>query len=121
MLETSNLAWGFARITERDGMLMEAVACQYLSALDERPENIPGAGGTDSGANPNGSYSLIWSAWKAVHPELSWALFKQPPSQAATHEALVYGVLLMDREWHRDRASVDELWQPAQHTAEHSW
>lgn len=113
MLELSNLAWAFSRLAERDGHLMEAISAQSLATHDEHAGSIPGASGTDSGANPNGAYSLMWSAWKAVWPELSWALFRQPPPQASGHETLVYGVLLMDREWVRDSASVSELWQPA--------
>lgn len=71
-----------------------------------------GTGGAEP-TNPNGAYSLVWSAWKAVWPQLSWALFKHPPPHAETHEPLVYGVLLMDREWGRDRPSVVQLWRPA--------
>merc|ERR1719277_894875 len=107
-LEVSNLAWAFSRLAERDTTLMAAISAQALITLSESSDTAVHTTGNEL-ANPAGAYALIWSSWRAVWPQLCWAIFEQPPPHAPNHEPLVYGVLLMDREWGRDAEGAAKL------------
>mmetsp|Transcript_139184 Transcript_139184/g.240570 ORF Transcript_139184/g.240570 Transcript_139184/m.240570 type:complete len:106 (-) Transcript_139184:33-350(-) len=93
---------------------MAAISAQALAPHGEGME-ATGAGAAASAAagadvaNANGIYSIVWSAWRSVRPQLSYALYRQPPPKAAAHEPLVHGLLIMDSEWGRDAMT-------AQHT-----
>mmetsp|Transcript_7618 Transcript_7618/g.23331 ORF Transcript_7618/g.23331 Transcript_7618/m.23331 type:complete len:119 (+) Transcript_7618:162-518(+) len=100
MLEISNTAWAFAQLAERNSTLMEAIAASAI------------APGTDGGLvadtpeilTPNGIYSIAWSSWRAMRPDLGMWLFRQDP-HTSSKEPLVCGVLIMDAEWLRCRPS----------------
>mmetsp|Transcript_71047 Transcript_71047/g.111203 ORF Transcript_71047/g.111203 Transcript_71047/m.111203 type:complete len:169 (+) Transcript_71047:2-508(+) len=108
-LEVSNLAWAFARLAERDETLMSALSAAAIKTLHDSSDAMVATTGNEL-ANPAGAYALVWAAWKFVWPQLCWSIFEQPPPHSPTHEPLVYGMLLMDCEWNRDRGTAAKFW-----------
>mmetsp|Transcript_15920 Transcript_15920/g.36129 ORF Transcript_15920/g.36129 Transcript_15920/m.36129 type:complete len:208 (+) Transcript_15920:664-1287(+) len=106
MLEISNTAWAFAQLAERNSTLIDAIAAASIAICGEgcvSPVSAPG-----DGMAPNGLYSIAWSSWRSMRPDLSRWLFQLDPS-VAVREPVVCGLFVMDSEWHREERQERSL------------
>lgn len=62
LLEISNLAWSFARLLLCDEQLITSIAAAARSRIADLGHAPPAT------HNPNGIYSMVWSAWRSARP-----------------------------------------------------
>jgi len=105
-LEISNFAWACAHIAYRNEPLRAALAAQSITTGTVGATN----NGVSDIANPNGIYSMVWSSWRAVWPELARGLAKDP--RVPRVEPAAHGLLVMDCEWQHSEGLSRSLGGP---------